>query len=330
MKVLIVKTSSLGDLFHALPAVHNLKVKAGAAIHWIVSRPYVELARRFADVERVIPFPRDVVLSNLGPFLRELRAETYDLILDMQGPLRSAIVARLARGSRRIGPSFHREGSRLLYDAVAGPRNKNRHAVEENMDFIDCLRIERIAPEFRVSFPAKAVDAPRPRVALLPTSRWPSKNWPPRSFAEVARRLKQVKGASIFLLGDAAGAADCRAIEAALDGGAVNLAGQTSLLEMGGLLEEMDLLLASDTGPVHMAAAVGTPALVVFGPTDPVRTGPYGAKHRVVTASVSCRPCFSRTCRREGIPCLSGIAPEQVAEIALEMLREAGSGKLDA
>jgi len=113
---------------------------------------------------------------------------------------------------------------------------------------------------------------------------------------------------------------DCAEIDCRLDGEATNMTGKTSLVEMGGLLKEMDLLVASDTGPVHMAAALGTPTLVVFGPTEPGRTGPYGAKHRVATASVPCRPCFSRTCRKPGIPCLSGVTPEHVAELALEML----------
>jgi ADP-heptose:LPS heptosyltransferase len=98
------------------------------------------------------------------------------------------------------------------------------------------------------------------------------------------------------------------------------MAGELTLPEMGGLLQEMDLLVANDSGPVHVAAAVGTPALVVFGPTDPRRTGPYGDKHRVLSASVPCRPCFSRTCRRPGIPCLAGVTPEAVAKAAGEML----------
>jgi len=89
---------------------------------------------------------------------------------------------------------------------------------------------------------------------------------------------------------------------------------------MGGWLRNMDLVIANDTGPVHMAAALGRPTLVVFGPTDPARTGPYGPGHRVLTASVSCRPCYSRRCRRPDTPCLSGVTPERVTEEARRML----------
>ena len=320
MKILIVKTSSLGDLFHALPAVHNLKVKTGATIHWVTNRPYAELVKCFRDVDRVISFPRDSFFSHARAFLKDLRAEEYDLILDMQGLLRSALVARLARGPKRIGPSFHREGASAFYDAVAGPRNKNRHAVDENMDFIDHLGLERIPPEFPVSFPKKELDAVRPRVAFLPKSRWATKNWPPAHFAEVARRLREEKHASLFLLGSADSVPECREIERAVGGDVVNLTGTTSLVEMGSVLTEMALLIASDSGPVHMAAAVGTPALVVFGPTDAVRTGPYGPAHRTVSAQIRCQPCLSRTCREGDVPCLRGVSPKWVGDIALELL----------
>ena len=100
----------------------------------------------------------------------------------------------------------------------------------------------------------------------------------------------------------------------------MNMSGKTSFVEMGSLLAEMDLLIANDSGPLHMAAAIGTPTLGIFGPTDPRRIGPYGHGHRVVQASLPCRPCFSRSCRRPGVPCLAGITPERVGETALDMM----------
>jgi len=159
---------------------------------------------------------------------------------------------------------------------------------------------------------------------MVPLSRWQTKNWPPQCFTAVARRLQQVFGASIFLLGGPSDRDVCREIEGNLEGRVVNVTGKLSLVESGGLLAQMDLLVANDSGPVHMATAAGTPTLVVFGPTDPKRTGPYGTEHRIVTTPAqSCAPCFSRVCRREGIPCLQGVTPEHVSEIAAEMLSAA-------
>ena len=135
-RVLVVKLSALGDLFHSLPAVHNLKVGLGAEIDWVTQKEYVDLVRCFTDVDRVIPFYRKAFFTNLKLFLEELRTRDYDYVIDLQGLLKSAIVARLARGKERIGPSFHREGSHLFYSAVAGEPARNRHAVEENLDIV--------------------------------------------------------------------------------------------------------------------------------------------------------------------------------------------------
>jgi len=161
-------------------------------------------------------------------------------------------------------------------------------------------------------------------VGLLPRSRWEVKNWPLESFIALAGRLRERANVSLFLLGGAADREACAAIEKALGGDVTNLVGQTSLPELGGRLRGLDLLIANDSGPVHMAVAAGTPTLVVFGPTDPNRTGPYGDGHRVVTAPVDCRPCRSRSCRKTSTACLEQVKPEQVADVAVEMLDSAG------
>ena len=285
----------------------------------------------FTDVDRVIALPRrrwlarmkgqDGLLSGLG----RLRACEYDLVVDLQGLLKSAIVCRLARGRRRIGPSFHREGSRVFYSETAGQRDRSRHAVDQNMDVVRHLNVDEIEPCFPVEFPGLEVDYDRPRVALMPVSRWATKNWPVRCFAEVAAGLCRADGISLFLFGTRADMPACAEILRAVDGDAVNLAGKTSLVEMGGYLQQMDLLISNDSGPVHMAVSAGTPVLAVFGPTDPQRTGPWGQGHRVVTAPVPCRPCFSRTCAEQGFPCMSNISSEEVACVAREMLGAEGT-----
>jgi lipopolysaccharide heptosyltransferase I len=327
MRILAIKMSSLGDLFHVLPALHNLVVRMDAKVDWVVNSEYEELVKCFTDVEQVIPFPRHDLVGNFFSFVKELRSREYDMAIDFQGLLKSAMVARLARADVRLGPSFHREGSRLFYSAVAGRRNKNRHAIDENCDVVDFLKQTRIPPEFPMKFPDKPIHTPRPRVALLPSARWPSKRWPATGFAETGRRLQSLKKVSIYLVGGADGMPECAQIERELNGKVTNLAGRTALPELGAILKQMDLVIANDTGPIHMSAAMGIRTLVVFGPTDPRRTGPYGEGNRVVRAVQPCQPCFSRTCRKEGIPCLSGVTPEHVAEVAMEMLgRPAGAG----
>ena len=320
MKLLAVKLSSLGDLFHALPVVRCLKAGTGACVDWVTQEEYGDLVDCFDDVDRVLRFPRRGLRQSGAAFVRELRERQYDAVVDLQGLLKSAVITRLARSKRRIGPSFHRECSRLLYSEVAGERNLERHAVVRGLDMVRYLGLDAEPVEFPVTFPKAVVSTPGLCIGLVPVSRWPSKNWPASCYTELVRRLRSTIDFTTYLLGSAADRAACDEIASGLGDGVVNLAGQTTLPEMGGYLAEMDLLVANDSGPVHMAAACGTRALVVFGPTDPVRTGPYGEGHRVVRAELPCEPCFSRVCRRQGVPCLAKVTPERVGEVALEML----------
>ena len=328
-RILVVKLSSLGDLFHALPAVHNLKAASGATVDWLVQPAYHDLVRCFRDVDRVLTFPRRDFPRFALRFLSELRRERYDLVVDLQGLLKSAIPARLTRRTRGapvLGPSFRREGAQLFYHAVAGPRNKARHAVEENLDAIRRLGWPEIAPAFPVSFPRQVPPGAGPRVAFVPASRWPTKNWAPAHFARVADELIG-RGATVFLTGGREEAAACAAIAAELRGraGLINRCGETTLVELGSLLQEMQLVLTVDSGPMHLAAALGVPVLALFGPTDPARTGPYGPNARVLWArDLSCRPCFAAACHRGDCACLQQIYPSRVLEEALDFLRAAG------
>lgn len=318
LRILVVKLSSLGDLFHALPAVHNLKLGLQAEVHWLVQSEYAELVRHFTDVDRVLTFYRRAFFRTFGRFLGELRAEPYDMVVDLQGLFKSALSARLSRSVRRIGPSYRREGADLFYTDVAGTADRSRHAVDQACDVVDFLGLERVAPAFPVAFPRRDIAGARKKVALLPCSRWPSKNWPVGNFAELARRLHS--SASLYLLGGKDDRPVCEEIAARVDGECTVLAGETSLVETGSILQEMDLLVSNDSGPVHMAAAVGTATIVVFGPTDPLRTGPYGEGHRVVRASPNCQPCMSRRCRIAGTPCVELVTVDEVEHAARAVL----------
>jgi len=282
-RFLVVKLSSLGDLFHALPAVHLLRMHTGATIDWVCHDIYSDLVRCFDDVSGVISFPRASFPTKGGAFLRALRAERYEMAFDMQGLLKSALVARCARAGGRMGPSFSREGSRLFYDSVSGPMNKERHAVDENLDTVKAMGFAASEVVFPVTFPAFAGELPAGRrIGILPCSRRAEKNWPVERFRELARELRAGTGAALVLLGGKADEAVCRSIADAAGGGAQVWAGRTSIVELGGLLRDLDLLVTVDSGPMHIAAALGTPTVAIFGPTDPLRTGPYGRGHVVV------------------------------------------------
>jgi len=317
MRILIVKTSSLGDLFHALPAVHLLKQAYGAEIDWVVNTEYAGLVECFTDVRRVIPFPRNGLWSNLGTFRQKLRAERYDLIVDLQGLMKSALICRMAKrgaGANILGPSFQREGARLLYSAVVGRKDKNRHAVEENLDVLRWLKQPDMPVEFPIQFPES--DALRveqhPSVVFVPCSRHAAKNWPAKRFVQLGEQLK----AQIILVGAPADLDVCTYIENALpEGAATNLCGKTTVLELGGILQQADLVVTVDSGPMHMASAIGIPCLAIFGPTDPLRVGPYGEQHRVLRASEV--EAYSK----QDLDSIRKVTVDEVLATAKEMLR---------
>lgn len=321
-KVLVIKLSSFGDMFHPLPAVRLIKKETGAVIDWVTQPEYVELVKCFNDVSRVIPFCRRGFLKRFPEFLRDLRREHYELVLDFQGLLKSALVARSAYGDRRIGPSFHRECSSLFYHEVAGQKNKNRHAVEECLDVVRHLGFPVMPVEFPVTFPSLQVEGRPPRVALVPGTRWPSKCWPPEKFAAVANDLVVRFNASIFLFGSCDETDLCARIGAAIHGDVIDMSGRTTLSEMGSFFASMDILVSNDSGAMHMAAAVGLPVVAIFGPTDPLRTGPYGENNMVITADVECRPCFSRHCVEQGRLCMENISVEQVVSAVESVLKK--------
>ncbi len=321
-RILVIKLSSLGDVFHPLPAVQVLKKELNATVDWVTTDIYAGLVETFTDIDRVISFPRRSFFANLKPFLTELRHEEYDLVIDFQGLLKSAMVAMLARGRRRIGPSFNREGARLFYTDVAGKLDVERHAVDQCMDVVRYLGLPDKEVVFPVEYPAYEIEKKSPAVAILPLSRWGTKNWPLENFVKLAQLLTESGAGSLFILGGPGDEAVCAKIENQVGGDITNLAGKMSLAETGALLEQMDLLISNDSGPVHMAAASGVPCLVMFGPTDDHRTGPYGDIHKVMSVDIDCRPCFSRTCKLAEQTCLRDISPESVYATAKEMLKK--------
>ncbi len=318
MRLLIVKTSSLGDLFHALPAVHLLKTGLNAEIDWVVNSGYVSLVKCFTDVDRVIPFPRNSLHTNLKSFLSDLRKDHYDFVVDMQGLLKSALIARAARSHKRIGPSFHREFAYLFYDHVAAERNKERHAVDENLDVLRFLELPDGPVQFPVAFPPPVFTGQTSplKVLLSPCSRHAAKNWPVERFAAVGKALHEKHGAMLYISGVPEDADTCKKLMELLPpGSAHNLCGKTSLVELGGVLQAMALVITVDSGPMHMAAAAGTPTLAIFGPTDPLRVGPYGPQHRVL------RNTTVTSYSKDDLQSILGVSAEAAIRAAEEMLK---------
>ncbi len=323
--ILFIKPSSLGDIVHAMPAcaaIHRAYPKA--RLTWLVKRKWAGLVERIDGVDRVWPVESTLKgwLSQVSP----LRAERFDLVVDLQGLFRSAAIGWLGGSSLLVGFANGREGSPWFYSRRVPVPQLEMHAVDRYLLVAKAVgAVESGAPEFRFHIPQtdyEEVDGllnrsgitPETRwVAMNVSARWPTKRWPAASFAEVADRLQQDGSGAAVMIGAPDERADVAAVIGMMKTPAIDLAGATTVGLLPALLSRASLLITNDSGPMHIAAAVGTPVVALFGPTSAARTGPYGLGHRVLTTELSCRPCLSRTCQNPvQLECLTRISPEQV------------------
>lgn len=321
MRILVIKLSSLGDIFHALPAAAELAAQLSAEVDWAVQPAFSPIVRTFSCVRDVYEVPRPSHPFAYLSAIRRLRRKRYDCVVDFQGLLKSAFVARFIRAERCIGPSFAREGSCFFYTESAGKLNKNRHAVDECFDVLRYLELSVPKfPRFPITVPLIDLNAMAPlfstgpRIALAPMSRWESKNWPAEHFSELLKRLVVEHHARVYLIGGAGDHSVSEAIIAAAGVEAANLCGRLSLSDSLGVLVHCEALVSNDSGPMHMAAALGVKCVVPFGPTAPERTGPYGKIHITLRSEAACAPCYKRTCPIGTQACMHDVTPKQVEQ----------------
>jgi len=282
-KILAVKLSSLGDLFHALPAVAAVQEAMDAEIYWVTQPEYARLVECFDPVHKAISFPRRAWMREGKYFVRTLRQQSYDAVLDFQGLLKSGLVCRLAKSNLRIAPPTIREVPASWYSRVASRATTGSHAVDQSMSVAKELGVSVEKVQFPVTFPSYDFgEQDLPLVGVAPCSRWPSKNWPEQHLIEALNNIQQSRPCRAVLIGAPDDRPICQRIAEALQGPVTNLAGDCSLVELGGLIQGLDCLITNDSGPMHMAVATNTPLVALFGPTDPQRTGPYGRLHQVL------------------------------------------------
>jgi heptosyltransferase I len=312
-----------------------------ARLDWLVEAPSAGLLLGHPALDRVLISPRrhhgrERGWAGLKTWLDELRAVEYDAVLDLQGLMKSAIFVCLSRGRRKIGFAGGKEplAAWALNERLAA-YDPERHALERYLDLLEPLGLPRPAqPEFGLEpQPAALASAAsllgrrqegRPLVVLHPVAQWESKLWPVGHWARLARLLRQA-GADLALSGSPADRALTQGIleQAGLAEGITDLAGRTSLKELAAVLCLATAVVATDTGVMHLAAAMGRPVAALFGPTSPGRTGPYGQGHRVLRLGLECSPCFLRRCPEPR--CLSTLPPELVASTVQAMLERARS-----
>jgi heptosyltransferase I len=343
-RILLIRLGALGDIVHAIPVAAALRrAFPSARIDWLVSAKHREMLdlvpvidrrlviadRRAASAEghgAAGPRGKADSATSLVQAIGELRRARYDAAIDLQGLIKSAVLARASGAARVIGfasPYVRERLARIFYSDVYDPgsrgvhdRGEARHIVDINLGLLTRLGVTSGRAEFPIdqvdSAAARAVaERTGGRYALLnPGAAWPNKRWPPARFGAVAQALRERHGLASAVLWGPREEPLAQEVVAASDGAAI-LTPQTTIADLVALGRGAMLMVSGDTGPTHIAAAVGTPIVSLFGPTRPQRNGPWSPKDVAVSRDTICQCHHLRRCRLPSM-CLLDIQVDDV------------------
>ena len=323
--ILIIKMSSLGDVLHTLPFVAVLRERfPKARLTWLVHPQFGAFVPDPPVVDEVIHFDKvkfnKMSLGKKWSYFREMRSllhsKKFDLVIDMQGLFKSAVLAAISGCDNRIGYCEMREGSGLVSKAITGKHARD-HVIERYLDvarYLGCTvyEIQFPMPDLQKEWQAvqeKTDTVNNPYVVLVPGARWETKIWPVENFAKLADMILR-DGKQVVLAGGPEDIPLGSRI-AGMAPGVTDLTGKTGLRELGALLQHCAAYISVDTGPLFIAAAMKKPLVALYGPTRPERTGPYGSREAtVLTAPVPCAGCLKKHC--DDWKCMRSISPEKV------------------
>jgi heptosyltransferase-1 len=331
-KILIVRLGALGDLIHALPVAAALRrAFPDARIDWLVDVRHRELLDLVPAIDRRIAINTSSAVS-LAAAIRELRQSRYDIAFDLQGLLKSAVLARASGALRVIGfprPLLREGMAALFYTGTAGV--DAAHVIRKNLSMLKWLGIDVARIEFPLeSRVPEIAAAARQRLGLgdsdpfaiiNPGAAWPNKRWPPVYFGEVAAALAKRHGLrSIVLWGPGEKDLADTVVAASHESAAVSPG--TTLAELVSLTKAATVMVSGDTGPLHVAGAVGTPLVGIYGPTNPDRNGPWASQDLTISRFGNCECHYQRQCHAKRW-CLLDVSPREVLELVDERLAAA-------
>jgi ADP-heptose:LPS heptosyltransferase len=320
VNILVVKLSAIGDVIHTLPSLSALRrLYPEADITWVIEEAASDIIKDNPCLNRTIVFHRkrwakDIkklrrlnrTIKEIKSFITTLRKRKYDLVIDFHGLFKSSIIVLLSGGKRRLGYDSMQELSGLFLNEKI-PEDMDKHAVDRYLDLPRYLSADTTRKEFPIPIQKENrnrverllkrydVDINERFMVVNPVALWETKLWEDAKFAGLCDRItEELKTKVIFTGGSSSGMIEH--IQSLMVSPSVNLGGQTTLKELAYLYKSASLVITPDSGPMHIAAAVGTPVVALFGPTDPSRTGPYGEGHVVVRKEMPCSPCFLKKC----------------------------------
>jgi heptosyltransferase I len=317
-RFLIVRLGSLGDIVHGIPVAAALRERFPfARIDWMVDPRHAELLRHVKGIDALVPVRTWRPLATLNT-VRMLRSISYTAVLDLQGLVKSAVLARAVGAWRTIGfPRAHlREPmARLFYSETPEP-GERQHVVHKNLSLLAPLGARGVRPSFPIDAAATPVAQEvidrlgGPYAVINPGAGWPNKRWPPERFAAVAATVRDRLGVRSLVVWGPGEAPLAKAVVAASEG-AAEQAQVTSVSDLLGIARGARVMIAGDTGPLHLAAAVGTPVVALFGPTMAWRNGPWSLSDVTLSRTDGCACLYARRCRKKA-PCIQDITVDEV------------------
>jgi lipopolysaccharide heptosyltransferase I len=322
-RVCIIKPSSLGDVIHALPILAALRGRwPSAHLAWVVNDSFRDVLKGHTDLDELIVYERADKSSDprgtIGLF-RKLLSSGFDLSIDLQGLLRSALMTAATRAKVRVGLADAREGARWFYTDVVDAPRLGLHAVERIQRVAVALQLDATQPRFNLPIQeadrrwARGVMATvkSPRIVLNVGARWETKRWPAEHFAEIGRRAAQEFDAGLIAVGSEGDRPLVDQLLRCIGGISVlDLCGKTRLMQLAALASECDLMISNDTGPLHLAAAAGARVVGIYTCTSPGLTGPFGPRIATARSCIWCAPSFIKKCHR--LDCMAELTPNRV------------------
>jgi lipopolysaccharide heptosyltransferase I len=328
-RICVIKPSALGDVVQSLPVLPILRHRfPDSHIAWVINRELSDVVSGHSCINELIPFDRRGGASDWWNLLGHLKTSRFDLVLDLQGLFRTGVMCLATRAPLRIGLQTAREGSgfachQLLHDSGSQvPAHRRAWRLAEELGLGD------MTPETEIFIPAAdqtwatriRTGLPGPLLVIQPGTRWETKLWPIPKFAEVVRRAMKQLGMSAIVIGSRNERPAAQELVEIVQqvvprGHILNFAGQTSLKQLAALLKQADLVLSNDSGPLHMAAGLGTPVVGIYTCTSPVRSGPPGAQHQLVSTQLPCAASYCKRCPHAGnghLACFEELTPDRV------------------
>jgi heptosyltransferase-1 len=328
-RICVIKPSAFGDVVQSMPLLNALRGRfPESQISWVINRELCDLLTGHPADPTLIPFDRRGGVSAWWNLLRDIRRSRFDLVFDLQGLFRTSAMSWASRAPLRVGLQTAREGSSLACHLLVPntgaqvPAHRRYWQVAEELGWGHLTQRADIAvPDLDRAWADRLkANLSGPLLVIHPGARWLTKQWPISHFSEVAQNaLRDLKMSAVVIGSKGEAQAADQLVESVKRnvprGEIVSLAGQTSIKQLAALMQSADLVLSNDSGPMHLAAGMGTPVVGIFTCTSPVRSGPPTRLHRLEAANVPCAASYCKRCPQQGsahLACFRELTATQV------------------